>query len=278
MLRHRAWPRDKRRAGTRGQEHHLLTLRLRACIVVVAMPLTLSGCSPLSDVWDFIAGLFSPTEERRTEEVAVLRNEGTPPTADVEVPSATDALALEPSAGAPEVEEPGPVPDEPETHAAATLGFVVSSRPEPEAVSDNPPEPEPANPAPLEPGQQTATATIQLAAVPSQRSAVALWERLQQSFPSLLGDRQLEIQRADLGERGKLYRVRTSRYGDPSRADSVCAQLKAHGQDCLVYLDATGKLARQDPELSDQQRRELFERFLRWQQKGEGEPQPPGGG
>jgi hypothetical protein len=56
---------------------------------------------------------------------------------------------------------------------------------------------------------------------------------LQRRYPSILGDRAADIQRADLGERGVYFRVRV---GYPTRETAIemCESLKAAGGDCIL--------------------------------------------
>lgn len=75
-----------------------------------------------------------------------------------------------------------------------------------------------------------------LVQVSSQRSeAIALetFRELQRRYPSILGDRAPDIQRADLGERGIYYRVRVG-YPTREQAITMCESLKAAGGDCLL--------------------------------------------
>ncbi|MHA1599666.1 MAG: SPOR domain-containing protein, partial [Alphaproteobacteria bacterium] len=75
---------------------------------------------------------------------------------------------------------------------------------------------------------------LQLASLKSKERAPLEWIRLQKSFPSLLGGRQLVVLPADLGDRGTFYRVQAGFFPDRASAEAVCKQLKAKSQDCLV--------------------------------------------
>jgi hypothetical protein len=74
---------------------------------------------------------------------------------------------------------------------------------------------------------------IQVSSQRSEEVALATFQELQRRYPGVLGDRQPDIQRADLGERGVYYRVRV---GYPTRDEAVrmCENLKASGGDCLL--------------------------------------------
>jgi cell division septation protein DedD len=112
--------------------------------------------------------------------------------------------------------------------------------PEPQAkVAQTAPEPAeaPAAVAPQVaalPAAQTGDYVVQLAALKAQASARPAWTRLQKAHPELLNDRELAIQRVDLGDRGIFYRIRAGFFADRAGALALCSALKARGQDCLV--------------------------------------------
>jgi len=74
---------------------------------------------------------------------------------------------------------------------------------------------------------------VQISSQRSEATALETFGELQRRYPSILGDRAPDIQRADLGERGIYYRVRV---GYPTREEAVrmCENLKAAGGDCLL--------------------------------------------
>ncbi len=78
---------------------------------------------------------------------------------------------------------------------------------------------------------------VQLASVKSDQSARQEWTRLRKAHPALLGDLALEVQRADLGDRGIYYRIRTGPFPNRATAQDMCAQIKAAKLDCLVVRD-----------------------------------------
>lgn len=136
-------------------------------------------------------------------------------------------------------------PDEPvvaEAPAAETPAPVAPPR---EAATITPPasEPAPAQPeAPAEVAQtaptpvvaQTGQYLIQLLSVRSETAAKTAWANLQAAHGELLGGETLNIEAADLGERGTFYRVRFGAFDAKADANTVCTALKAQGQDCLV--------------------------------------------
>jgi len=75
---------------------------------------------------------------------------------------------------------------------------------------------------------------LQLASLKAKERAPAEWARLQETFPSLLGNRELVVLSVDLGSRGVFYRLQAGYFSDRNSADAACAQIKAKRQDCLV--------------------------------------------
>ncbi len=78
---------------------------------------------------------------------------------------------------------------------------------------------------------------VQLASVRSDQSARQEWVRLQKVHPELLGDLALAVQRADLGDRGIFFRIRTGPFPNRATAQDMCAQIEAAKLACLVVRD-----------------------------------------
>jgi cell division septation protein DedD len=78
---------------------------------------------------------------------------------------------------------------------------------------------------------------IQLAALRSEPAAARTWRRFQKSFPALLGDSTLLLQRVDLAHQGTFYRIRTGPFPSRDRAEALCLRLKSKQQDCMVIAD-----------------------------------------
>lgn len=170
-----------------------------------------------------------PTEEPRVASAAKVEELLGPPLETAagrpgKMPAAEEAALP----AAPEPVLPEPVLPEPKTETLLA--------PEPA-----PPEPAPAAatsaPAPQVtalPEAKTGGFLVQLAALRAKDGARPAWARLQKAHPALLGDRELAIQRVDLGDRGIFYRVQAGYFADRISARSLCNALKARGQDCLV--------------------------------------------
>ena len=75
---------------------------------------------------------------------------------------------------------------------------------------------------------------VQLASVKSATGATQEWSRLQRDFPDLLSDKKLRVDRANLGERGAFFRIRTGPFDDREQAHGLCRELTAREQSCLV--------------------------------------------
>ncbi len=154
---------------------------------------------------------------------------GPPPAVSPAVPQVVPQVA------ATSQPEAAPEPVLPEPKAETLLA------PEPPAASPKAPAVAPSvatrEPAPQVaalPDAKTGGFVVQLAALRAKDAARPAWARLQKSHPALLGDRELTIQKVDLGDRGIFYRVQTGFFTDRAGARGLCNALKARGQDCLV--------------------------------------------
>lgn len=74
---------------------------------------------------------------------------------------------------------------------------------------------------------------VQVTSQRSESDAQAAYAQLQAKFPSVLGDRQVVIRRADLGEKGIYYRAQIP-FGSQSEAIEFCTGLKNAGGQCIV--------------------------------------------
>ena len=99
--------------------------------------------------------------------------------------------------------------------------------------------PEPEKTAAAEPAKAAAAASggayvVQIMALREEAGAKAAWAALQERHPSILGGHALDIEKADLGDKGVFYRVRAAGFETKAAAQSACSSLKSAGQDCLV--------------------------------------------
>ncbi len=137
------------------------------------------------------------------------------------------------------VPEPGPPEPEAETLVAPELPVALAVTPSappsaPPSAATSEPAPQVAAQVAALPDAKTGGFVVQLAALRAKDGARPAWARLKKAHPALLGDRELTIQRVDLGDRGIFFRVQAGFFAERAGARDLCNALKARGQDCLV--------------------------------------------
>jgi hypothetical protein len=60
------------------------------------------------------------------------------------------------------------------------------------------------------------------------------WARLASRAPQLFASARLEVERADLGQRGVYHRIRAGYFADRANASRFCERIRQMGQDCIV--------------------------------------------
>ncbi len=75
---------------------------------------------------------------------------------------------------------------------------------------------------------------VQVNSQKTEAEAQAAWRQMQSRFPSVLGSRQANIRRVDLGDRGVFYRAMLGPFASRDAASEVCQSLKTAGGDCIV--------------------------------------------
>lgn len=141
-------------------------------------------------------------------------------------PSPAEMAPAEAEQAAP-VEEPAPVAVAPAATVETVAADEVSA---PAAPAETPaPAAEKVATAPASAGAYV----VQLLALRDEASAKAAWGKLTQKYRSL-ADHALDIEKADLGEKGVFYRVRAAGFPSKSDATRFCGDLKKAGQDCMV--------------------------------------------
>jgi hypothetical protein len=125
-----------------------------------------------------------------------------------------------------------PVPLPTARPAGLHMASIAETRPQ---------APEPARPAQLAAAPASTSAavasgayTVQLTSQRSQEDAMTAFSNLQRRYTSILGSYQPNLQPVNLGDRGMFYRVRVGSFANPADAQSLCANLKAAGGDCIV--------------------------------------------
>ncbi len=75
---------------------------------------------------------------------------------------------------------------------------------------------------------------IQIAMVRTQAEAQALAARVKQEHASTLGNRDLQIDEAVVGNMGSFYRIRIGPFASAQEGQAACVKLKGPGIDCLL--------------------------------------------
>jgi hypothetical protein len=164
--------------------------------------------------------------------------------------SAASPAATPPAAIAPQpASNPAPTP----APAAPRPSRAQHSAPAPTATAGNAPlslaPPGTAAPAPTRRTTRTAAAgsdaaavssgvggsyTVQVSSQRSEVEAQSAFRAMQARYPTLLGDRQPIVRRADLGDKGVYYRAQVGPFGTAEQANAFCSSLKSAGGACVV--------------------------------------------
>ena len=124
---------------------------------------------------------------------------------------------------------------EPKVSAAPPAAAVVAVPPSRPAAA--------APPAPTEPAARTlppsvaaraSGAQVQLAALVTEDSARAEWQRLLRRAPELLGGRAPIVTKLERGDGKVFWRLRTGGFSDIAQATTFCGQLRARGLSCTL--------------------------------------------
>ncbi len=154
-----------------------------------------------------------------TEAPQIRLSQAAPPPAPA-TPAPARPAAAAPPAPAPAAARPTAAP----APAAAPVQTAQAARP--------------ATPAPAAAATGTSralsgAAVLQLGAFESQELANGAWASLRARF-NTLGQLAPDVQRADLGAKGIVYRLRAGPFADRTAAVDACTQLKAAGGNCFV--------------------------------------------
>jgi len=183
-------------------------------------------------------------------EITALPDETPTPAAPAQMAQAPETPATPEPADA-EASAPGAAEEAPELRASAEPAEPAAPE-ESAPISITPPalQPEAAAPAAAEPAPEKAAAAepaapapvaasggayvVQIMALREEGAAKTAWATLQKKHPAILGGHALDIEKADLGDKGTYYRVRAAGFETKADAQSACSSLKSAGQDCLV--------------------------------------------
>jgi cell division septation protein DedD len=177
---------------------------------------------PVSPEQEAKASTLAPQTPPAPTEAPQIRLSQAPPPA----PAAPVPAPARPAAAAPPPAQPAAAARTAATPApaAATVQTAQAARP--------------ATPAPAAATAGTSralsgAAVLQLGAFESQELANGAWASLRARF-NTLGQLAPDIQRADLGAKGIVYRLRAGPFADRTAAVDACTQLKAAGGNCFV--------------------------------------------
>jgi uncharacterized iron-regulated membrane protein len=133
--------------------------------------------------------------------------------------------------------QPGPYKIEPDTSAAldtVEAGALHEAEASPAATAEaQAPEGAPQL-APSPTFAANGAYVAQLAALQSEAAADIAWRRLSSRAPALFAPASLDVERADLGQRGVYYRVRAGYFADRVNAARFCERIRQMGQDCIA--------------------------------------------
>jgi cell division septation protein DedD len=75
---------------------------------------------------------------------------------------------------------------------------------------------------------------VQVGAFRSDDEARGQWARMQSKLGDFVAGKSIDVETADLGDRGVYHRLRVGPFSSSDEAKQYCAGLKERGQDCLI--------------------------------------------
>ena len=178
---------------------------------------------PVSPEQEAKGSALAPQPSAPAEAPPIRLTQTAPPPAPAPAPPAPPA----PVAAAP-VPRPAAAPAPPPAVVATA----------PAAQAPRPPQPAAAPPAPASAASATSkalagTAVLQIGAFESQELANGAWASFRARYDSA-GTLAPDVQRADLGAKGIVFRLRVGPFADRAAATDACTRLKAAGANCFV--------------------------------------------
>ncbi|MCE8000170.1 MAG: hypothetical protein HEP70_15035 [Rhodobiaceae bacterium] len=237
---------DEAEDDTNGSRRRLAgVLALVAVVTAGVLAVSMFGTDSTTSVAPLDEDTSTAAEAEAPSVAPIIAPPG-PQSDGAPVPPEAAELRLDPAEASPDnapaEEAPAPAPVETAVAAEPPAETPTPAAPAREAATITPPASEPAPAAapevaasaPASAVAQTGQYLIQLLSVRSEAAAKTAWANLQTAHGDLLGGETLNIEAADLGERGTFYRVRFGAFDGKADANAVCTALKAQGQDCLV--------------------------------------------
>ncbi|HYD72790.1 MAG TPA: SPOR domain-containing protein [Candidatus Binatia bacterium] len=150
--------------------------------------------------------------------------------------SAPDIPRISAPAGPYKVAPPSEL-NEPDPREAALTEPEVENAPTGTIAPAEEEAPPVAGPPQLTPAPAFASSgrfVAQLAALQSEAGVEAAWRRYASRAPDLFARARMDVERADLGQRGVYYRIRAGYFADRDNAARFCERIRQMGQDCIV--------------------------------------------
>jgi cell division septation protein DedD len=179
-----------------------------------------------------MAGPESEMSEEGSPQMTIEPGEDDDDTSMVEVPDPPANNASKDDAPK-QVATPSVVPPTPATPTPEQVRATQkpAAPPAPPAVKSD--KQVAAAPAPTQPIGAKAY-KIQLSAVRSDAAARTEWDKLKKAHTSVLGRLTLNVEKADLGQKGIYYRIQAGPFADRAAADAACQELTRQKASCLV--------------------------------------------
>src|SRR5579883_2728412 len=120
-----------------------------------------------------------------------------------------------------------------QANASANGPLSLSPQGQPDSGPQQMAATNPTQTAPSAPAAGGGGYLIQVASQRSESDAQASFKALQGKFPSVLGSQSPVIRRADLGEKGIVYRAMVGPFSSQEEADQFCTTYKSAGGQCI---------------------------------------------
>jgi hypothetical protein len=179
--------------------------------------------------------LASPSSEPKKVRTVTIRPDGSDPSAR--------PVAAAPPSISPVTSRPAVAPATKQAARGGPLSLDPQAQPEPPAqpapvsrTASIPPAPAAGTPTQLAPAAASTSGgyVVQLSSQRSETDAQASFRSLQAKFPNVLGDREVIIRRADLGQKGTYFRAMVGPFASSGEAEQLCGSLKAAGGQCII--------------------------------------------
>jgi hypothetical protein len=196
-----------------------------ASVTQVGMPPAGAGPAQPSSSATLLTG-----EPRKVRTLSVKGDQPDPSAVPVTAPPQT---APPPAAAAKNAKMAKASPTQVNANASANAPMSLSPQGQPLDSGPQVASTNPAQVAPSAPPSGGGGYMIQVASQRSESDAQASFRALQSKFPSVLGSQTPVIRRADLGEKGTVYRALVGPFGSQEEADQFCSNYKSAGGQCI---------------------------------------------